>query len=170
MGGKTIGISGIDGGLLEAHIANPDLGYVGEIVKVNAEPLRALMDGGYMPMMAPLAMHRHDGSEHSGGALNINGDTVAGEVAHALGAERLVFLTDVAGIMDGNGRVIPRLDRRRANLLFRSGVVQGGMIPKLEACLRALEQTPVADIIDGRQPGALLECVKGGVSGTRIIA
>ena len=170
MGGKTIGISGIDGGLLEAHIANPDLGYVGEIVKVNAEPLQALMSSGYIPMMAPLAMHRHDGSEHSGGALNINGDTVAGEVAYALGAQRLVFLTDVSGIMDGNGRVIPRLDRRRANLLFRSGVVQGGMIPKLEACLRALEQTPVADIIDGRQPGALLECIRGERSGTRIVA
>jgi acetylglutamate kinase len=121
-------------------------------------------------MMAPLASQCRDGSEHAGGPLNINGDTVAGELAHALGAERLIFLTDVPGIMDGNSRVLPRLDRRRAGILLRSDVVKGGMIPKLEACLRALERSPVADIIDGRQPGALLDCVKGRSSGTRIVA
>lgn len=71
--------------------------------------------------------------------------------------------------MDAGGRVIPRLDRRRAGLLSRSGVIQGGMIPKLAACLRALERSPTADIIDGRRPGALLECVRGVASGTTII-
>ena len=71
--------------------------------------------------------------------------------------------------MDGGGRVIPRLDRRRADLLSRSGVIQGGMIPKLAACLRALERSPVADIIDGRRPGALMECIRGQASGTTII-
>ena len=122
-----------------------------------------------MPMIAPLARQGQDGSEHSGGALNINGDTVAGELAHALGAARLIFLTDVEGIMDGNGRVIRRLDRRRARLLFNSGVVRDGMIPKLAACLRALERSPVADIIDGRRPGALLDCVRGNATGTTIL-
>ncbi|MFQ6028079.1 MAG: acetylglutamate kinase [Dehalococcoidia bacterium] len=169
LGGKTLGISGIDGGLLEARIANPDLGYVGEITKVNSEPIRALLDCGYIPMMAPLAMQCRDGSERAGAPLNINGDTVAGELAYALGAERLIFLTDVPGVMDGNNRVLPRLDRRRASILLRSDVVKGGMIPKLEACLRALERAPVADIIDGRQPGALLDCVRGRATGTRII-
>jgi len=168
LGGKCIGISGIDDAMLEAHIANPALGFVGEITHVNIEPLQLLLDRGYIPMVAPVAMHRRDGSEHSGGPLNINGDTVAGEIANAMGAERLIFLTDVAGIMDGSGRVIPRLDRRRAHLLSRSGVVRGGMIPKLDACLRALEGTRAADIIDGRQPGALLNCVKGQGTGTRI--
>ena len=71
--------------------------------------------------------------------------------------------------MDGSGRVIRRLDRRRANILAQSGVVRGGMIPKLEACLRALERLPVADIIDGRQPGTLLECLRGHGAGTTIV-
>ena len=169
LGARVVGLSGIDAGLLEARIANPDLGYVGEITQVNPEPLLALLEGGYLPLLAPLAMQVQDGSEHAGGPLNINGDTVAGELAYALGAERLIFLTDVPGLMDGNGRVLPRLDRRRASILLRSDVVRGGMIPKLEACLRALERAPVADIVDGREPGALLGCLEGGGSGTRII-
>lgn len=170
LGGRAIGISGIDGGLLDARIADPELGFVGEIAQVDSGPLNALLGSGYMPMVAPLARHCQDGSEHSGGALNINGDTVAGELAYALGATRLVFLTDVTGVMDSAGRVIRRLDRRRANLLFHSGVVKGGMIPKLAACLRALERSPVADIIDGRQPGALLKCLEGNHPGTRIVS
>ena len=170
LGGKSIGISGIDGDLLEAYVANPELGYVGEIQRVNSSPLEALLDGGYIPMVAPLARQCRDGSEHAGGPLNINGDTVAGELAHAMGASRLVFLTDVEGVMDGNGRVIRRLDQRRANLLFHSGVVKGGMIPKLSACLRALERAPVADIIDGRRPGALLDCLNGQSTGTTIVS
>ena len=168
LGGRAIGISGVDGGMLEARIVQPELGYVGEVTRVNPEPLQAILDHGYIPMVAPLAMHCQDGVDRAGGSLNINGDTVAGELAHALGAERLIFLTDVPGIMDGNGRVIPRLDRQRAQILLESGVVRGGMIPKLAACLRALERTPVADIIDGRQPEALLGCLQGRVSGTRI--
>ncbi len=169
LGGRAIGISGIDGGLLEARIVNPELGYVGEIAKVNGEPLRALLDGGYIPMVAPLAMHCHDDSENSGSPLNINGDTVAGELAYALGAERLIFLTDVEGIMDGSSRVIRRLDRRRAKILFQSGVVKDGMIPKLSACLRALERSPVANVIDGRRPGALLDCLRGKSTGTTLV-
>jgi len=168
LGGRAIGLSGVDGGLLEARIANPELGFVGEITRVNCAPLRAILDSGYIPMVAPLATHCQDGSEHAGGALNINGDTVAGELAHALGAARLIFLTDVPGIMDGSGRVIPRLDPRRARILLRSGVVREGMIPKLAACLRAVEGSAMADIIDGRQPGTLLECVRGRATGTRI--
>lgn len=170
LGGRAIGISGIDGGLLEAHIASPELGYVGEIARVNSAPLRAILEGGYIPVIAPLGMNCQDGSEHAGSPLNINGDTVAGELAHALGAQRLIFLTDVEGIMDGSGRVIRRLDRRRANILFKSGVVRGGMIPKLSACLRALERLPVADIIDGRRPSALLDCVRGLATGTTIVS
>ena len=179
LGGKSIGISGIDGGLLEARIADPELGFVGEIQQVNGGALNAILDSGYIPMVAPLAMHCHDGSEHAGGALNINGDTVAGELAYALGAERLIFLTDVEGIMDGNGRVIRRLDRHTATLLSSSGVIRGGMIPKLEACLRALEvqpspdgpiaQVPVAYVVDGRRPEALLDCVRGIATGTSIV-
>lgn len=168
LGGRALGLSGLDDGLLQARIANPELGYVGEITRVNPEPLWTVLAGGYMPLLAPLAMQELDGTEHAGGPLNINGDTVAGELAWALGAERLIFLTDVPGVMDGNGRVLARLDRRRARLLLGSTVVKGGMIPKLEACLRALEQSAAADIVDGREPGALLECVAGQGRGTRL--
>lgn len=169
MGGRTIGISGIDGSLLEAHIANPELGFVGEITHVDSSLITALLDNGYIPLIAPIASHCQDGSEHAGGPLNINGDTVAGELAYALEAERLVFLTDVEGIMDGGGRVIRRLDQRRARILFQSGVVQGGMIPKLSACLRALEASPMANIVDGRKPGALMDCLSGQSTGTTIV-
>ena len=168
-GGRAIGISGIDGGLLEARIAKPELGYVGEIERINSAPLETILASGYIPMVAPLAVHCRDGSEHAGSPLNINGDTVAGELAHALGAQRLIFLTDVDGIMDGGNRVIRRLDRRRAKMLFQSGVVRGGMIPKLAACLRALERSPVANIVDGRQPDALLSCLQGSSIGTTIV-
>ncbi|MCY4366083.1 MAG: acetylglutamate kinase [Chloroflexi bacterium] len=169
LGARVLGMSGIDAGILEARVANPDLGYVGEITRVNPEPINAVLDGGYIPMLAPLAMQERDGSEHAGGALNINGDTVAGELAHALGSQHLIFLTDVAGVMDGNGRVMARLDRRRASLLLNSDIVRGGMIPKLEACVRALESAPVADIVDGRVPGVLLKCLEGEGGGTRIL-
>ena len=170
LGGKCIGLSGIDGCMLTCGIANPELGYVGEILSVDAAPIRALLDCAYIPMIAPLGVHRFDGSENAGKPLNINGDTVAGELARELQAERLVFLTDVTGVMDGGGRVISRLDQRRANTLLNSGVVGGGMIPKLQACLRALEGSPVADIIDGRHPNALLDCLQGRSPGTTITA
>ena len=168
LGGRCIGLSGIDNCMLTCGIANPELGYVGEIESVDAAPIRTVMDSGYIPMIAPLGVHKFDGSENAGKPLNINGDTVAGELARELGAERLVFLTDVAGVMDGGGRVISRLDQRRANILLNSGVAGGGMIPKLQACLRGLEGGAVADIIDGRQPSALLDCLQGRNTGTTI--
>ena len=168
-GGRSVGLSGIDGCMVEAKIGDPELGFVGEVTTVNVELIRSVLDSGYIPVIAPLGVHVRDGSENAGSPLNINGDTVAGELAHALEAQRLIFLTDVGGIMDGGGRVIPRLDRRRADILSNSGVIQGGMIPKLSACLRALERSPVANIIDGRQPDALLECVRGNSTGTTIV-
>ena len=170
MGGRCVGISGIDNCMLTCGIVNPELGYVGEIQMVNAAPIRSLLDSGCIPMIAPLGVHGFDGSENAGKPLNINGDTVAGELARELQADRLVFLTDVAGVMDSGGRVIPRLDQRRANILLNSGVAGGGMIPKLQACLRGLEGGAVADIVDGRHPGALLDCLQGRATGTKITA
>ena len=168
LGGRGLGLSGVDGGLLESKIADKELGYVGKVTKVNPEPILQALKGGYVPLVAPLGLHRMDGSEYSGSMLNINGDTVAGELAQSVDAQRLVFLTDVEGVMDASGRVIRRMSERTAKLLLDSGVVKGGMIPKLEACLIAINRVPEAQILDGRKPKALLESISGGSAGTRI--
>ena len=125
LGGKALGLSGVDGGLLEAKMADQELGYVGEVTKVNPQPLLQALEGGYIPLVAPLGLHRLDSSAYSGSILNINGDTVAGELAHAVDAERLIFLTDVEGVMDGSGRVIQRLSPRSARILLQIGCGQG---------------------------------------------
>ena len=168
LGGKALGLSGVDGGLLEAQMADEELGYVGEVTKVNPQLVLQALEGGYIPLVAPLGLHRSNGSPYSGSLLNINGDTVAGELAYAMGVDRLIFLTDVEGIMDGSGRVIQRLDERSGKLLLRSGTVKGGMIPKLEACLRALGRVTSTNVIDGRRPGALMDCFRGVSVGTQI--
>ena len=170
LGGKVMGLSGVDGGLLEAEVANPELGYVGEVRGVNPEVLFGALEAGYVPMVASVGVHRVDGTPYSGSILNINADTAAGELAYTMEARRLIFLTDVEGIMDASGRVIQRLSVRNARLLLSSGVVKGGMIPKLEACLRALGRVPGAEVIDGRVPGALISCFRGELVGTRIAA
>ncbi len=164
LGGRAIGLSGIDGGLIEATpIHGGELGYVGEVTRINPEPLRAILEPGYIPIIAPV------GLQSSGeGILNINADTVAGEIAAELGASRLIFLTDVAGVCDESGRLIPQVSPTEARALIASGVASGGMIPKIEACLRALSAVSSAQIIDGRQPHALLAAVKGRGEGTQI--
>jgi len=167
-GGKAVGLSGVDGGVLEAEIDDPELGLVGRIVKVNTEPLRAFLGAGYIPVVAPIGVHRLDGSPLSGSLLNINGDTAAGEIAWALQSERLVFLTDVAGVQDTAGRVLARLSPREARRILESGTASGGMIPKLEAGLRALDTVGSAHIIDGRNPRALADCMSGKALGTRL--
>ncbi len=102
--------------------------------------------------------------------LNVNGDTVAGEIVAAIGAERLIFLTDVTGICDHSGKLIPHLSPGEAEALMTSGVASGGMIPKIKACLRALPNTSTTCIIDGRQPHALRKEIEGEGSGTTIQA
>jgi len=98
----------------------------------------------------------------------VNADTAAGELAKALGAQRLIFLTDVEGVLDSSRRLISRLSPTQARRLITSGVAVGGMIPKLEACLRALDPVTTAQIIDGRRSGALLEAMEDQKIGTRI--
>jgi len=164
LGGRAIGLSGIDGGFIEARIKDADLGYVGEVVKVNPEPIEAVVKGGYIPIIAPL------GLAAKGEKLNVNGDPAAGDIAAALGAERLVFLTDVPGILDSSGKLLPRLSADEASSLIGSGVVSGGMIPKVEACLRALSTVPVTQIVDGREPHALLKALSGKGDGTTIVS
>ena len=167
-GGKAIGLSGVDGGLIQAKVENPELGYVGQVVKVNAEPVKAVLSAGYIPVIAPGGLRLAGGDSDPVTLLNINGDVVASEIAGALKAERLIFLTDVPGVRDGEGKFLPRLSAAEARKMIASGVIAGGMIPKVEACLNALSRVPSTQIIDGRSAGALLSAIENNTGGTKI--
>jgi acetylglutamate kinase len=168
-GGNAVGLAGVDGGMLKAEILDPELGMVGKIVKVDATSITAIVETGAIPVIAPAALNvspvQEDGSDR---ILNINADTSAGHIAAALGAAILVFQTDVSGVLDAWRRLIPRMTRRQARDLIDSGIANGGMIPKIEACAFAVETVRAGYIIDGRVAGALLECVAGKNIGTRI--
>ena len=167
LGGKAIGISGVDGGLIQGRIKDKELGYIGEVVKVDPTPLEALLKAGYIPVIAPVSLQAGK-SAKAPGVLNVNADAVAGEIAAAVGADRLIFLTDVVGVCDQLGNLLPHLSPDDAEALLASGVASGGMIPKIKACLRALSGTSTTCIIDGRQPHALLKEIEGKASGTII--
>jgi acetylglutamate kinase len=150
LGGQAVGMSGEDGPCIIAEPIAPDMGFVGKVVQVNSEPITALLSRGYVPVIASI------GLGYDGHAYNINADTVAAEIAVALGAAKLILLTDVPGVLGHDGGVVAVLSRDDARRRIDSGEVTGGMIPKLEACLRSLERVPLAHIIDGRTPHALL--------------
>lgn len=154
LGGKALGLSGIDGRLLEAQVKDPALGHVGDVVKVNTQPVLLALEAGYIPVVAPMALAQDDAT-----ILNINGDTAAGELAVALKAQQLIFLTDVDGVRDGSGVVIPRLTASEARRLMAQGVVAGGMVPKVEAGLRAAAASVSCRILDGRRAHALAQAV-----------
>ncbi len=168
LGASAMGISGADDGMLRAEIRNPALGLVGSVASVNTTPIDAVLRAGCIPVIAPVALKTSDGEGASHTLLNINADTAAGEIAAALGASRLVFLTDVQGVLDTSRRLIPRLTERQAQGLINSNVAAGGMIPKLEACLTALRAGGVSHIVDGRKPSALMDAVSGETLGTRV--
>ena len=168
LGASAMGISGADDGMLRAEIRNPALGLVGSVASVNTTPIDAVLRAGCIPVIAPVALKTSDGEGASHTLLNINADTAAGEIAAALGASRLVFLTDVQGVLDTSRRLIPRLTERQAQGLINSNVAAGGMIPKLEACLTALRAGGVSHIVDGRKPSALMDAVLGETLGTRV--
>jgi len=168
LGGRAIGLSGVDGALIRVSTLDPELGYVGKIEQVDGDMLRGLMDEGYMPVIAPLGLRWQDEGPRDQ-ILNINADTVAGEVALALGARWLVFLTDVPGVAASDGRSLGRISAEEAAVLVEEGVVSGGMIPKVEACLRAATGGTRTAVIDGRQPHALLAALeRGELAGTII--
>jgi len=166
-GGLAIGISGVDGALIQGKIKNKELGYVGEVARINPAPLEVLLQAGYIPVVAPIAIDVK--AEKAPRVLNINADIVAGEIAAAIGAEKLVFLTDVAGVSDRSGNLLSHLSPGEAEALVASGTASGGMIPKITACLRALSGASAACIIvDGRQSHALLDDINGRGGGTII--
>ena len=162
-GGRAVGLSGKDGHLITAsklssasansdsQIEKVDLGFVGKPETVDPKVITALMAADMIPVIAPI------GSGIDGQTYNINADTAAGAVAGAIGASRLLMLTDVAGVRDKNGDHISRLKLSEARALIKDGTVQGGMIPKVETCIEAVEKgAEAAVILDGRAPHAVL--------------
>ena len=154
-GGKAVGICGKDGNLITARSVNrDDIGFVGEVNAINPGVVESLVKNDYIPVISSVA------DDEDGQAHNINADTVAGEIAAALGAEKLILLTDTAGILEdykNPATLLPRLDIQEARNLIDKGVVAGGMIPKVNCCVRSLAQgVKAAHIIDGRIPHSLL--------------
>jgi len=150
-GGRAVGISGKDAGLITCDQTNPDLGFVGTPVDVNPAILSELGDKGLIPVIAPL------GAGRDGETFNINGDTAAGAIAGALKSDRLLLLTDVSGVKDASGDVLTSLNSNQIKELTASGVIAGGMIPKTQTALDALDEGVRAVVIlDGRAPNACL--------------
>ncbi len=163
LGARAIGLCGVDAAIIRASRLDPALGYVGQTREVDRAALESLLDDGFLPVIASIGAEV-EGGFLTGQALNINADTVAGDVAAALEAERLVFLTDVAGVLDGSGELVAELTRAEALRLVDEGVVKGGMIPKVEAALVASAAGARALIIDGRQEHALCQALEAGAA------
>ena len=153
-GGHAMGLSGIDGGIIEATMKNEALGYVGEVTKIRPQPIEALLEKNYIPVISTVASDRH------GNTYNINGDTAAARIAGALNAERLIMMTDIAGILmdkDDPSTLIPHITVEEARKLYDSGVISGGMIPKVDCCIDAIEHgVDNVVIMDGRIPHSIL--------------
>ena len=153
-GGNVMGVSGIDGRLIEARFKNDKLGYVGEITKINIEPVEGILEYGYIPVISTI------GCDKKGNKYNINGDTAAAFIAGALKAERLIMMTDIAGVLmdkDDPSTLIPELTVTQAQKLKEDGVIEGGMIPKVDCCVEAINKgVENVTIMDGRIPHSIL--------------
>ncbi len=153
-GGRAMGISGMDGRLIEAEIKDERLGYVGKITNVNITPINDLLEKGYIPVVSTV------GCDRQGNSFNINGDTAAAFIAGALKAERLIMMTDIAGILqdrDDPSTLIPDVTIDEAEELKAEGVVSGGMVPKVDCCVQALKKgVENVVIMDGRVPHSIL--------------
>jgi len=164
MGGKAIGLSGTDGNMVRAKIISERLGFVGEIETVDPTLPHTLLEQGYIPVVAPL------GQGPDGTCLNINADLVASHLAGALNAEKLIFLSNVIGICRQDGSLISELTEAEAKQLIADGVISGGMIPKVTACLDALSTVQRVHIVDGGEPHVLLrELFTDQGAGTMIV-
>lgn len=151
-GGRAVGISGKDDDLMVCVADDPELGFVGKPVEMNVEIIRDLYRAGMIPVIAPVATGMEDNE-----TFNVNGDTAAGAIAGALKADRLLLLTDVAGVKDENGNVVTQLTPQDVRAMIEKGTIAGGMIPKTETALKALEDgVRAVTIIDGTVPNACL--------------
>ncbi len=167
-GGKAMGISGMDGGLIQAKMKDVRLGYVGDITKINIECVEDLLQKGYIPVISTI------GCDGDGNAYNINGDTAAARIAGALKAERLIMMTDIAGLLkdkDDPSTLIPEVTISQANKLMADGVVQGGMIPKVKCCIDAIGHgVKNVIIMDGRiSHSILMEILTDEGAGTMVV-
>ena len=153
-GGHAVGLSGIDGGIIEAKVKNEALGYVGQITKIRTQPITDLLEKNYIPVISTVA------SDRQGNTYNINGDTAAAYIAGALDAERLIMMTDIAGILmdkDDPSTLIPQITVEEAKKLYDSGIISGGMIPKVDCCIEAINHgVKHVVIMDGRIPHSIL--------------
>ena len=168
-GGHAVGLSGIDGGMIEAKIKDERLGYVGEITKIRPQPITDLLEKNYIPVISTVA------SDREGNVYNINGDTAAARIAGALGAERLIMMTDVAGILrdrDDPASLIPEISVAQAKELYAEGIISGGMIPKVDCCIEAIHRgVQNVVIMDGRVPHSILmELLTDEGAGTMVTA
>lgn len=153
-GGQAVGLSGMDGKLIEAKIKSEDLGFVGEITNVNTKPVEGLLEKGYIPVISTI------GCDDEGNSYNINGDTAAAFIAGALEAERLIMMTDIDGILmdkDDPSTLIHEISIDETKKLYDDGVISGGMIPKVECCVNAIHKgVQNVVILDGRVPHSIL--------------
>ena len=166
-GGKALGISGTDGRLIEAKMQDERLGYVGKITNINISPVTDLLEKEYIPVISTI------GCDKSGNTYNINGDTAAAYIAGALGAERLIMMTDIAGVLsdkDDPTSLIPELDIKEAAELKAKGIIAGGMIPKVDCCITAIQKgVEKVIILDGRvQHSILMELLTDEGAGTMV--
>jgi acetylglutamate kinase len=167
--GNAMGISGMDGRLIEARIKDEKLGYVGEITKINIAPVIDLLEKGYIPVISTV------GCDKDGNVYNINGDTAAAYIAGALKAENLIMMTDVAGILrnrEDPSSLIPYVTVNQAKALYDEGIISGGMIPKVDCCIEAIGRGVKKVIItDGRVPHSILmELLTDEGAGTMVAA
>jgi len=166
LGANAVGLSGVDGSILATRQADPRLGFVGEVTGVDRRLLDLLLRDGYLPVLSPVGFWQ----ERPGQLMNVNADTVAGEVAATLAAEALVFLTDVPAVRGRNGESLAELKAEDVEALIASGTATAGMIPKLRACARAAAAGTRCSIIDGREAHALRATLDGVAGGTLVSA
>ena len=168
-GVSAVGVTGISGGMLQGEISDPALGLVGRIDRVDSALLEELLENGRVPVIAPAALEGN-GKAHEVGKtdviLNVNGDSAAGAIAAAIGARLLVFITDVPGVRAKDGKVIASLDAPRAKELVEDGTIEGGMLPKVEACLVAAGSGCRAAIVAARTGDAVERLLAGERVGT----
>ena len=166
LGGKAVGVSGVDGNIIVGSVDRPELGLVAGKVTVDADMLKTLIDSGIIPVIAPIAANLNSQNQP---CLNTNADTVAGAVALAMKSQKLIFMTDVEGVYDSSRKLIRKITYKQLNKLIDSNVIHGGMIPKLNACLQVVDNLCNAHIIDGRKSNALKDCLAKTVIGTSIV-